>query len=151
MSDVSGEALALAAENVALHGLQARIQLVRGDLFEAVPGEHFDLILCNPPYVNAASMAALPPEFRAEPAIALDGGLDGMDFVRRLLPQAADHLHEHGVLVIEIGHEAGHFERAFPGLQYDWLPVCEGERMVVAIARPALVAREALVAHGSAT
>ncbi len=137
-SDISAEALALAAENVALHGLRDRIDLLQGDLFDTLPGSRFDLILCNPPYVNAASMAGLPPEFRAEPVIALAGGVDGMDFIARLLAAAGEHLSEHGVLVIEIGHEAGHFKAAFPGLEYAWLPVAAGSRMIAAVTREAM-------------
>jgi ribosomal protein L3 glutamine methyltransferase len=142
-SDLSADALALAADNVALHELGDRVALVRGDLFEALPEARFDLILCNPPYVNAESMAGLPPEFRAEPRLALAGGGDGMDFVRRLLETAPAHLSVQGVLVVEIGHEAPHFEAAFPDLEYAWLPVAAGERMVVAITAQALSDRQA--------
>jgi ribosomal protein L3 glutamine methyltransferase len=142
-SDLSGDALALAAENLALHGLGERVDLVRGDLFDALHGERFDLILCNPPYVNAQSMTDLPPEFRAEPNFALAGGGDGMDFVRRLLDTAAGHLTPEGVLVVEIGHEAQHFEAAFPDLEYAWLPVTAGERMIVVTHVMALLERQA--------
>ncbi|MFA7664616.1 MAG: 50S ribosomal protein L3 N(5)-glutamine methyltransferase [Burkholderiaceae bacterium] len=142
-SDLSRDALALAAENRALHGLDGRIRLLQADLFDAVAGERFDLILCNPPYVNAASMAALPPEFQAEPALALAGGADGMDLVRRLLDAAPAHLSDNGLLVVEIGHEAGHFEAAFPDLEFAWLPVTAGECMIVAATRAALDARHA--------
>jgi ribosomal protein L3 glutamine methyltransferase len=140
-SDLCAEALSLARENLALHDMTQRIRLVQGDLFEALEGERFDLILCNPPYVNADSMAALPPEFRAEPAIALAGGADGMDFVRRLLDAAPAHLADHGVLVVEIGHEADHFEAAFPDLEFAWLPVAAGERMIAIVTRTALDVR----------
>ncbi len=140
-SDVDEAALALAAENLELHGLSDRVELVRGDLFEALPDESFDLILCNPPYVNDASMAALPPEFLAEPRIALAGGVDGMDFVRRLLDEAPAHLSENGVLLLEIGHEADHFEAAFPTLDFAWLPVTAGDRMIALITRQALEER----------
>lgn len=137
-SDLSADALALAAENLRLHGLEDTVRLVRGDLFEALGGERYDLILCNPPYVNAASMAALPPEFRAEPQGALAGGDDGMDFVRRLLAQAAGHLADGGRLVLEIGHEAPHFVAAFPRLACTFVPVTEGEDRLVLIERDAL-------------
>ena len=106
--------LAVARRNVERHGLNERIRLVQGDGLAAVAGERFDLLLCNPPYVNAASMAALPPEFRAEPELALAGGTDGMDFIRGLLRNAPACLNEGGVLVLEIGHERGFFEAAFP-------------------------------------
>lgn len=142
-SDISADALALAGENLLLHGLENRIQLLQGDLFEALPDERFDLIVCNPPYVNAESMAGLPPEFGAEPATALAGGSDGMDFVRRLLAEAPAHLADRGVLIVEIGHEAAHFEAAFPALEFAWLPVSAGEQMIALITRQALLAREA--------
>ena len=135
-SDISADALVVAQRNVQRHGLAGRIQLVRGDGLAAIPGR-FDLILCNPPYVNAASMAMLPPEYRAEPALALDGnfagGEDGMDFVRRLLHQAPSHLDEGGVLVLEIGHERAHFEAAFPRLPAIWLPTSAGDDQVLLI------------------
>lgn len=142
-SDLSDDALGLAAENLILHRLSERIRLVRSDLFDELAGERFDLILCNPPYVNAASMAGLPPEFRAEPQLALAGGIDGMDFVRRLIDEAPEHLERDGLLLVEIGHEAEHFEAAFPDLEFAWLPVTAGERMIVAVTRSALAARAA--------
>jgi ribosomal protein L3 glutamine methyltransferase len=130
-ADLSGDALAVARRNVERHGLAARIRLAQGDGLGAVAGERFDLIICNPPYVNAASMAALPPEFQAEPALALAGGDDGMDFVRTLLAQAPAHLNPHGVLVLEIGHERAHFEAAFPQLNPVWLSTSAGDDMVL--------------------
>lgn len=132
-ADLSAEALALAGENRALHGLEQRLELVQGDLFEPVRGRRFDLVLCNPPYVNDASMRALPPEFRAEPRTALAGGTDGMDVVRRLIAAAPAHLERDGILLLEIGHEAAHFEAAFPRLECHYLPVAAGERMLVLI------------------
>lgn len=134
-TDISQEALELAAENIADHGLTQRIALHRGDLFGALGRRRFDLVLCNPPYVNARSMAGLPPEFLAEPQLALDGGPDGMDVVRRILAQAPRHLTADGVLLLEIGHEAAHFEAAFPRLEFGWLPVTAGERMLVIASR----------------
>ncbi len=137
-TDVSAEALAVARRNVARHGLQDRITLAQGDGLAAAPGT-YDLILCNPPYVNRDSMQHLPPEFRAEPALALDGnaegGSDGMDFVRRLLRDAPGHLSEHGVLVLEIGHERAHFEAAFPQLNPVWLPTSAGDDQVLLLAK----------------
>ncbi|MGD9946089.1 MAG: 50S ribosomal protein L3 N(5)-glutamine methyltransferase [Burkholderiaceae bacterium] len=132
-SDLSADALALAEVNRTEHGMQQRLTLLRGDLFEALAGERFDLILCNPPYVNADSMAALPPEFLVEPQTALAGGVDGMDLIRRLLAEAPSHLNPDGLLLIEIGHEARHFEAAFPDLEFHYLPVTAGEQMLVLI------------------
>lgn len=134
-ADLSTDALALAAENLALHRLQERIRLLQGDLFGAVTGRSYDLILCNPPYVNAASMAALPPEFLAEPSAALAGGSDGMDLVRRILANAAAHLNPGGLLLLEIGHEASHFEAAFPALEFAFLPVTAGDDLLVLVSR----------------
>ncbi|MBU6503861.1 MAG: 50S ribosomal protein L3 N(5)-glutamine methyltransferase, partial [Burkholderiales bacterium] len=115
-SDLSPDALAVARINVDKHGLQQRISLLQSDGLAQVDAR-YDLILCNPPYVNAQSMAALPAEYRAEPALALAGGADGMDFIRQLLRDAPAHLSAHGVLVLEIGHERDHFEAAFPQLE----------------------------------
>ena len=146
-SDLSQDALDVAATNVAQHGLQARITLLPSDGLDAPALQAlgpFDLILCNPPYVNADSMAALPPEFRAEPALALDGnadgGRDGMDFVRRLLRDAPKHMNPQGVLVLEIGHERAFFEAAFPALAAVWLPTSAGEDQVLLLTRESLLA-----------
>jgi ribosomal protein L3 glutamine methyltransferase len=139
-ADLSADALAVARINVERHGLQQRIGLHQGDGLGAVAGQApYDLILCNPPYVNADSMAALPAEYRAEPALALAGGADGMDFVRGLLRDAPACLSEHGVLVLEIGHERPHFERAFPRLEAVWLPTSAGDDQVLLLTREALL------------
>ena len=111
-----------------------------GDGLAAVAGRQYHLILCNPPYVNSASMAALPAEFRAEPALALAGGADGMDFVRTLLAGAGAHMTRDAVLVLEIGHERAHFEAAFPALDAAWLPTSAGDDQVLLLTREALVA-----------
>ncbi len=144
-TDLSRDALAVAALNLARHGLQARVQLHQGDGLAAVPGRRYDLILCNPPYVNAEAMAGLPAEFRAEPRLALDGnasgGSDGMDFIRQLLRQAPQAMTEDAVLVLEIGHERGHFEQAFPGLAPLWLATTAGDDMVLLLSRPELLGR----------
>lgn len=141
-SDLSYGALEVAAMNVAQHALQARVHVLHSDGLDApdlAANGPFDLVLCNPPYVNAQSMAALPPEFRAEPALALDGntegGHDGMDFVRRLLRQLPQHLSPQGVLVLEIGHERAFFEAAFPALPAVWLPTSAGEDQVLLLTR----------------
>jgi len=145
-ADLSADALAVARINVDKHGLAERIALVESDGLATVPGP-FDLILCNPPYVNAESMAALPPEFRAEPELALSGntagGTDGMDFVRQLLADVPRHLREHGVLVLEIGHERDHFEAAFPRLEAVWLDTSAGGDQVLLLTLDALKARQA--------
>ncbi|MFT3804091.1 MAG: 50S ribosomal protein L3 N(5)-glutamine methyltransferase [Burkholderiaceae bacterium] len=140
-ADLSADALALAAENVALHGVGARVELLRGDLFDPVGERRFDLILCNPPYVNQASIDALPPEFRAEPPDALAGGADGMDLIRRLLDAAPAHLTPDGGLLLEIGHEAAFFEQAFDDLEFAYVPVAAGDDQLVWITRAALADR----------
>jgi ribosomal protein L3 glutamine methyltransferase len=127
--------LAVAARNVERHGLGDRLQLAQGDGLGAVQGRLYDLILCNPPYVNAQSMARLPAEYRAEPSLALAGGDDGMDFIRPLLASAAAALKPGGALVLEIGHERVHFERAFPRLEPVWLPCSAGDDQVLLLTR----------------
>ena len=136
-SDLSTDALHLAQSNVERHDLADRITLHHADGFGTLR-DRYDLIVCNPPYVNAQSMAALPPEFQAEPALALAGGDDGMDFIRPLLQQAASHLQPQGVLVLEIGHEREHFDAAFPSLDVVGLPTSEGDDAVLLITRDAL-------------
>jgi ribosomal protein L3 glutamine methyltransferase len=141
-SDISADALAVARINVDRHGLQDRIMLRTSDGLAALPGP-YDLILCNPPYVNAQSMAALPAEYRAEPSLALDGnlngGTDGMDFVRTLLHDAPSRMSPQGVLVLEIGNERVHFEAAFPALEVVWLDTSAGEDQVLLITREAIL------------
>ena len=138
--DLSVDALAVARLNTERHGLQQRITLHQGDGLAAIGDACYDLILCNPPYVNDEAMVALPAEYQAEPTLALDGGQDGMDFIRPLLAQAARHLSPHGVLVLEIGHERAHFEAAFPGLEPVWLPTSAGDDQVLLLERAALPA-----------
>jgi len=145
-SDISADALAVARRNVERHGLQDRIRLLPSDGWQGLCGR-YDLILCNPPYVSRSRMAALPDEYRAEPALALDGGPDGgddgMDFVRHLLAHALAHMNPDAVLVLEIGHERVHFERAFPTLPVVWLHTSGGEDAVLLITREALEAAQA--------
>ena len=140
-SDISADALAVARINVDKHGLSDRITLLTSNGLASVNGP-YDLILCNPPYVNAQSMAALPPEYHAEPALALSGnaqgGVDGMDFIRQLLKEAPQHMSEKAVLVLEIGNEQAHFEAAFPGLEAVWLDTSAGEDQVLLLTRDAL-------------
>lgn len=138
-ADLSTEALAVARINVDRHGLADRIRLLYSDGLAATDGP-YDLILCNPPYVNATAMAELPAEYRAEPALALAGGEDGMDFIRGLLADAPARMSEHGVLVLEIGNERKHFERAFPRLEPVWLETSAGADQVLLLTREALLA-----------
>ena len=138
-TDLSPDALSLARENRASFGLNERIELFQGDLYAALDTRRYDLILCNPPYVNSGSMNTLPPEFRAEPRAALAGGPDGMDLVRPILSGAIEHLTPEGVLLLEIGHEARFFEQAFPDLEFAYLPVAAGESLLVLVRRDQLV------------
>ena len=138
-ADISPDALAVARVNVERHGLQDRISLQLSDGLAQLPGP-WDLILCNPPYVNAASMAQLPAEYRAEPTLALAGGADGMDFIRQLLQDAPARMSENAVLVLEIGNERSHFEAAFGQLPVYWIDTSAGEDQVLLATRQALVA-----------
>ncbi len=145
-ADISADALAVARINVDKHGLQDRIQLQLSDGLDAVPGP-WDLILCNPPYVNASSMAALPAEYQAEPELALAGGKDGMDFVRRLFATAPACMSEDAVILLEIGNERDNFEAAFPQLPVFWLDTSAGEDQVLLVSRQALIAQTRLTAQ----
>ncbi len=136
--DLSEAALAVATRNVDDYGLQERVQLHRSNLFDAIPPRELDLIICNPPYVNADSMSALPPEYLHEPRMALAGGGDGMDLVRRILHDAPRYLAPQGMLLLEIGHEREHFEAAFPELEPLWLDTAEGHDQLLLLYRDQL-------------
>jgi len=120
-SDLSAGALAVARRNLGLHRLAGSIRLLRSDLFSALPGRRYGLIVCNPPYVTAASMRALPPEYRHEPRMALAAGDDGLDFVRRLLREAPAHLAPGGMLACEVGAGGAALRRAYPRLPFTWV------------------------------
>lgn len=137
--DISKDALDVARINVDDYGLQDRIALHQSNLFEALPPAQYDLILCNPPYVNTDSMNALPAEYRHEPSLALAGGADGMDLIRPLLAQAAEFLQPDGILVLELGHEKAYFEQAFPHLDPVWLSTSGGDDKVLLLRQDQLV------------
>jgi ribosomal protein L3 glutamine methyltransferase len=118
--DISPAALAVARKNVARHRLGRRVKLRRSDLFAALRGERYDLILSNPPYVSSVAMAKLPAEYRREPRLALAGGADGLDLVARLIAEAPQHLNAGGVLVCEVGDGKRAVERRFPRLRLGW-------------------------------
>jgi ribosomal protein L3 glutamine methyltransferase len=128
--DISRDALAVAARNVSEHGLEDRVSLYRGDLFAPLGDATYDLIISNPPYVDAEGMAALPPECRAEPRLAFDGGPDGLDLVRRILEEAPAHLTPQGGLLCEIGRGRDNLETAFPRLPLLWLDSEDSEAEV---------------------
>jgi len=136
-SDISMPALSVAARNVDRHSLSSQVELLNGDLWDALsePNEDnlFDLIICNPPYVNTNSMNALPAEYHAEPALALAGGDDGMDLIRRIIASAPDYLSERGAILIEIGNEYENFKKAFPQIPAIWMEVSAGEEQVLLI------------------
>jgi len=136
--DIDTNALAVAQLNVERHNLALRVRLLQGDGLAGAQGP-YDLILCNPPYVNSQSMAALPAEYRAEPELALAGGSDGMDFIRELLRAAPAALNDDGVLVLEIGNEREHFEAAFPHLEVVWMETSSGTDQVLLVTKENLL------------
>ncbi|MCM2327402.1 MAG: 50S ribosomal protein L3 N(5)-glutamine methyltransferase [Lysobacter sp.] len=134
-ADLSADALAVAARNVADYRLGKRVRLVQSDLFGALEGRTWDLIVSNPPYVKAASMKRLPEEYRREPEMALASGRDGLAHTRAILAQARGHLNPGGLLVVEIGHNRKALERAFPNLPFRWPTVSAGPGFVFVLAR----------------
>ena len=137
--DISPDALAVARRNVDDYQLAERLRLVESDAFAGVAGERYDVIISNPPYVNAESMAALPEEYRREPQLALASGEDGLDFVRIILKEAASHLNPKGVLIVEIGNNQSELEQAFPELPFTWLDTAAGDQFVFMLHREDLV------------
>lgn len=128
--DLSVDALQVAEKNIADYALQNRIMLHHSDLYNTLPNKKYDLIVTNPPYVNSTSMAQLPAEYQAEPQMALAGGEDGMNLVRRIVAGAKERLTAHGVLVVEIGNEFEHAEAAFSNLELTWLSTSAGDEAV---------------------
>ena len=135
--DISMPALSVASRNLDRHGLSNQVELLSGDLWDALeePNDdnRFDLIVCNPPYVNSNSMNSLPAEYHAEPALALAGGDDGMDLIRRIIAVAPDYLTDRGAILIEIGNEYEHFKKAFPQIPAIWMEVSAGDEQVLLI------------------
>lgn len=140
-SDVSPAALAVARKNLILHQRED-IDLIEADLFDSDAFDQYDLIICNPPYVNEDSMDQLPPEYMTEPSLALAGGDDGMTIVRRILQRAAAHLNPLGNLILEIGNEKDNFDAAFPNLNVTWVEVSAGCEQVLLVTREQLVAAD---------
>ena len=137
-TDISADALAVARRNVARHRLTSRVRLLEADLFDRLGRRRYDLIVANPPYVTARAMAHLPAEYRAEPAIALAGGRDGLDSVRRILAGAGRHLRPGGILVVEVGHARRRVERAFPDIAFTWIETSAGADAVFLLERARL-------------
>lgn len=128
--DLSEHAIAVAERNVADYGLNDRIELIQSDAFKNLEGRKFDLIISNPPYVNAESVAALPPEYLHEPELALGSGEDGLDFTHIILREARKHLTDNGLLIVEIGHNREALEAAYPKLPFTWLDTAAGDEYV---------------------
>ncbi|MEF8730987.1 MAG: 50S ribosomal protein L3 N(5)-glutamine methyltransferase [Candidatus Accumulibacter meliphilus] len=136
--DLSPDALAVAARNVSDYELTARIRLLESNLFAALDKERYDLIISNPPYVNAASMRSLPAEYQREPALALASGEDGLDLTRAILAAARERLTPNGLLVVEIGHHRDQLEAAFPDTGFTWLDTAAGDQYVFLLHRDQL-------------
>jgi ribosomal protein L3 glutamine methyltransferase len=139
-TDISKDALDVALINVERHGMMDRLNLHHGSLYDSLPvSAQYDLIISNPPYVNAVSMQKLPPEYRHEPSLALAGGDDGMDLVRTIIEQAPAHLRDNGLLLIEIGHERPYFEAAFPDIEPVWLDTAEATDQILLLTKEQLL------------
>jgi ribosomal protein L3 glutamine methyltransferase len=136
--DLSADALEVAQRNVEEYGLAQQIRLVPSDLYAALTDERYDLIVSNPPYVTETAMQALPAEYRKEPALALAGGADGLDVVRRIMQGAGAHLKPHGLLVVEVGAGRAAVERAWPGVEFTWPETAGGGDQVFLLAREQL-------------
>jgi len=137
--DNSTDALEIAQRNVTDYGLEDRINIIKSDLFSNLTGKQYDIIISNPPYVDAPSMSALPPEYRHEPQLALGSGVDGLDATREILEHAADHLNPNGLLVVEIGHNRPTLEATYPNLPFIWLEVSAGDEFVFMLRREDLI------------
>ena len=137
--DISPAALDVAQRNVTDYELENRVHLVESDLFAKLNGRHYDVIISNPPYVDAPSMAALPQEYQHEPKLALGSGVDGLDATREIIKQAAAHLAPGGLLIVEIGHNRAALEAACPELPFTWLEVAAGDEFVFLLHREDLI------------
>ena len=134
LGDLSFEALEVANQNIERHGLEERVYTVQGDGFEGLPGQRFDLIVSNPPYVDAEDFADMPAEYQHEPAMGLACGEDGLDLVRRMLAEAADHLSDKGLLIVEVGNSQVHVEALYPEVDFTWLEFERGGHGVFMLA-----------------
>jgi len=140
LADISAGAIQVAKRNIALHRVGKRVRAVASDLYAGLGDSRYDLIVSNPPYVKAASMKTLPPEYQSEPPLALAGGRDGLDLVRRIIAGAAERLTSRGVLICEIGHNRSALERAYPRVEFKWLETSAGNRFVFALEKDRLPA-----------
>jgi ribosomal protein L3 glutamine methyltransferase len=136
--DISDAALAVARKNVADYGVEQHVELLQSDMLSALAGRQYDVILSNPPYVDAPSMDVLPQEYRNEPDLALASGEDGLDHTHTLIAHAAEHLHPGGLLIVEIGHNRDVLEATYPQLPFTWLEVSDGDQYVFLLTREQL-------------
>lgn len=134
LADLSFEALEVANQNIERHALEERVYTVQGDGFAGLPGQRFDLIVSNPPYVDAEDFADMPAEYQHEPELGLACGDDGLDLVRRMLAEAADHLNEQGILIVEVGNSQVHVEALYPEVDFTWLEFEQGGHGVFLLA-----------------
>ncbi|MFM9912077.1 MAG: 50S ribosomal protein L3 N(5)-glutamine methyltransferase [Methylophilaceae bacterium] len=137
--DISDDALSVAQRNIADYGLNDHITTIKSDMLTALTGKQYDIIVCNPPYVNAPTMDELPQEYRHEPQLALASGEDGLEHVRVLLNKTAEHLHPNGLLIVEVGHNRDELEAQFPKLPFTWLEVAAGDEFVFLLKREQLI------------
>ena len=137
-ADISQEALEVAQRNLADYNLEQQVNLVRSDLFAGLRGRTYDLIISNPPYVSAEAMAALPEEYRHEPERALASGADGLEAIRTILNEAADHLTDRGLLIVEIGHNRDKLGQVYPETPFTWLETSAGDEFVFLLKRDQL-------------
>ncbi len=143
LADISQDALAVARQNITRHDVGDRVRAVESDVFDSLEGQRFDLIVSNPPYVDARDLATMPAEFRHEPALALGAGNDGLDIVRRILREAHQHLTDEGWLIVEVGNSDRHVEAAFPEVPFIWLEFERGGQGVFALSAAELDAHAA--------
>ncbi|WP_346797496.1 50S ribosomal protein L3 N(5)-glutamine methyltransferase [Halomonas sp. Bachu 37] len=143
LADISQEALNLARQNITRHDVGQRVRAVQSDVFDGLEGQRYDLIVSNPPYVDAHDLHTMPAEFRHEPSLALGAGDDGLDIARRQLREARDHLTDNGVLIVEVGNSDRHLEAAFPEVPFMWLEFERGGQGVFALSAAELDAHAA--------
>ena len=137
--DISTDALDVANINIANYGLEDQITAIQSDMFTALKGRKYDVIISNPPYVDAPSMAELPAEYRNEPQIALGSGNDGLDHTHTLLREAGHYLNENGILIVEIGHNRDALQAAYPNIAFNWLEVSSGNEFVFLLTKAQLL------------
>ncbi len=142
ISDISADALSVARQNVLMHNLESQVHTAESDLFAGLEGRKYDLIVANPPYVDADDFHSMPPEFQSEPELALISGNDGLDFIRRLLSEVTDHLEDGGILVLEVGNSWIALEQAYPEIDFTWLEFERGGQGVCVLTKAQFLNRK---------